>query len=91
MSTLEELHSAQVRTRARAKAYVYAKLQHLIKSRTQAGYIHGTYDESPLPEGITACNCNLEFESDVIKVRIRCMSYPPRNNTRLVMWFATQR
>lgn len=91
MSNLQELHSAQVRTRARSRAYVYAKLQHLIKSRTQAGYIHGTYDESPVPEGITPANCDFMFESDLIKVRIKCMSYPPRNNTRLIIWFATQR
>lgn len=91
MSDLQELYTAQVRTRARVRAYIYAKLQHLIKSRTQAGYIHGTYDESPVPEGITPGNCDLRFESDIIKVRIKCMSYPPRDNTRLVIWFATQR
>lgn len=91
MSTLQELHSAQVRTRARGRAYVYQKLQHLIKSRTQAGHIHGTYDESPMPEDVTASRCQIEFESSIIKVRVRCNTYPPRESSRLIIWFATKR
>lgn len=39
--TYEELWGAQVRTRAEAFAELYSTLQHLIKSRTEAGYIDG--------------------------------------------------
>lgn len=40
--TYEELWGAQVRTRAQAFAELYSTLQHLIKSRTQLGYIDGS-------------------------------------------------
>lgn len=41
MSSLQELHSAQVRTRGRTFHHWYSNLQHLIKKRTQAGHIDG--------------------------------------------------
>lgn len=91
MSSLQELHSAQVRTRARNRAFIYTKLQQLIKSRTKAGYIHGVYDESPIPVEEFSGEINMRIDSPIIKVTARTMTYPPRGNSRIVIHFYTKR
>lgn len=89
--TYEELWSAQVRTKARAFAHMYSTLQHLIKSRTKAGYIHGYYEEDCLPGGDYQWGKQIKHESDFIKVNITIHSYPPRGNRRLLIHFCTKR
>lgn len=88
--TYEELWAAQVRTRARGFAHVYSTLQHLIKSRTKAGHIHGYYKEDCIPGGDYLWNKRIRHESDTIKVTIVIQAYPP-NNRSLSIHFCTKR
>lgn len=88
--TYEELWTAQVRTKARTFAHVYSTLQHLIKSRTKAGYIHGYYKEDCIP-GDYQWDKQIKHDSDSIKVNIAIHSYPPRGNHYLSIHFCTKR
>lgn len=89
--TYEELWSAQVRTKARAFAHIYSTLQHLIKSRTKAGYIHGYYIEDCLPGGDYQWNKKIIHESDAIKVNIAVHINPVRGNRYLLIHFYAKR
>ncbi|UEN68820.1 gp24 [Shigella virus Moo19] len=89
--TYEELWAAQVRSKARAFAHVYSTLQHLIKSRTKAGHIHGYYKEDCIPDGDYLWDKRIRHESDIIKVNIAIHSYPPRGNRYLSIHFYTKR
>lgn len=85
--TYEELWAAQVRTKAEAFAYAYSNLQHLLKSRTKAGHIHGFFSE--VKNDMYAFR-KVEHESDSIKVRMWALRYPP-NNTEFRIHFITKR
>lgn len=85
--TYEELWAAQVRTKAAKFAYAYSKLQHLIKRRTMAGYIHGNFSEV---QGDMWDFKEIHHESDTIKVRMWVKRYPP-SNTEFRINFITKR
>ena len=89
--TYEELYGAQVRAKARAFAHIYSKLQHLIKERTKAGYIHGFYKEDCIQNGDYIWRTPIDYESDVIKVRVKTTPYPPNGNRMLFIHFITKR
>lgn len=91
MSSYEELYVAQVRTKARAFAHVYSKLQQLIKERTKAGYIHGYYQEDCIPGGDYIWGTAIEHNSDTIKVSVKTTPYPPKGNRMLQIHFVTKR
>lgn len=90
MSSYEELYVAQVRTKARAFAHVYSKLQQLIKERTKAGYIYGYYQEDCIPGGDYIWGTVIEHNSDTIKVTAKTTPYPPRGNRMLQIHFVTK-
>ncbi len=87
--TYEELWAAQVRTRARCFAHIYSRLQHLIKSRTKAGYIHGFYSDNEKDCLMQVSNL-INHNSDTIKVAVSVVAYPP-NNRELRIHFITKR
>ena len=89
--TYEELYVAQVRTKARAFAYIYSKLQHLIKERTKAGYIHGYYKEDCISGGDYIWGTAIDHDSDSIKVSVKTTPYPPRGNRVMTIHFVTKR
>lgn len=91
MSSLGELHTAQVRTRARQFAHVYNKLQHLINSRTKAGHINGAYVEDVVDDQTAWRSLDIKVDTDVIKVTIKCYCRPPQYDKKLVIHFATKR
>lgn len=88
MSNYQELYSAQVRSRARTFCYIYQKLQHLIKSRTTAGYIHGVYREEAIQD--MGGDRNIRHNGETIKVTIVLNAYPPKFNKVLVIHFCTK-
>lgn len=85
--TYEELWGAQVRTKAEVFAYAYSTLQHLLKSRTKAGYIHGYFRE--VKNDMYAFK-KIEHESDTIKVKMWIERHPP-SNTEFRIHFITKR
>lgn len=85
--TYDDLWSAQVRTKARAFAHAYSTLQHLLKSRTKAGYIHGYFSEvNNEMHGFK----DIEHESDTIKLKVWVVPYPP-DNREFRIHFVTKR
>lgn len=83
MANYQELYSAHVRRRAEEFADVYQTLQHLIKSRTKAGYIDGFADLKYLyKEHFTL------LDNDVMKVVITAKS---RTTGKSGIWFGTKR
>lgn len=89
--TYEELWVAQVRTKAEAFTHVYSTLQHLIKSRTKAGHIHGYYKEDCDYGNAYLQDKKIIHDSDAIKVNIAVHKNPIRGNRYLLIHFCTKR
>lgn len=89
--TYEELWIAHVRTKARAFAHIYSTLQHLIKSRTKAGHIHGYYTEDCTNERDYNWDKVIKHDSANIKVGIAINTYNATRSRQLLIHFVTKR